>query len=116
MGACHIVLFASTIVLTLIVIPKISSQVSQFWEGSTPQYARMAHDAKKPLVVYQLRKPSLPFYYRSRVVSVSSKEELQSLTGQYYLIAGSKNLDFLKAKGCKIISADNNFALLVSPQ
>jgi len=112
------VLFGASIVFALIVTPKILSQVSQFWEGSVVDYARFAHHARQPLIIYRLRKPAMPFYFGARVFQASNKEELKvrlSLPGQCYLITNCKDIDFLQAVGCKIIAADGNFALLLSP-
>jgi 4-amino-4-deoxy-L-arabinose transferase-like glycosyltransferase len=112
------VLFASAIVFSLIVTPKILEQVSQFWEGSVVDYAEFARLSKKPLIVYRLRKPAMPFYYGARVQQANNKEELKNALGlqeQCYLITNCKDLVFLKALGCKTIATDSNFAFVLCP-
>jgi 4-amino-4-deoxy-L-arabinose transferase-like glycosyltransferase len=106
------VLLASTIVFSFVMTPKILSQVSLTWEGAIVDYARFARNAGGPLVIYQLRKPAIPFYFGSRVFQVGNVDGLQDLPGRYYLITGCKNVEFFKTRGCKIIAQDTHFALL----
>ncbi len=112
------VLFGSIIGLTIIFMPKLSAKVAQFWEGDLPSYARFVSRTNQPLIVYQLRKPGIPFYFGRRVFQASKQGELNEIfriNEQCYVITKNSNLIDLQAKGCKMIAKDTNFVLLLSP-
>ncbi len=109
-------LFAAVTITTIVFIPILLSVLAQSWEQPLAQYARFAGQSHKSLIVYRLRKPSLPFYFGRRVLQPENAEELFKATtnnSECYLITNSNYLPEVESLGFKIIDQKNRFAFLI---
>lgn len=96
---------------------KACQLVSDNWEKPIADYARFAAGAKDiPLVVFDLRKPGVPFYFHKPVLQPHDDSQIRQLFteyGQLYIITKSKKLDYFKQfQGCKVISSQGKFMLV----
>jgi 4-amino-4-deoxy-L-arabinose transferase-like glycosyltransferase len=90
--------------------------LSKAFEGGVPAYARYAARSTEPIVVFDLRKPAIPFYTRRKVIQPadrnSLKQRLRALHSAY-IITRVKNLDLLEAaKGYQEMSKDSRYVFL----
>ena len=111
------ILFATVTLTTIVFIPKLLSVLANSWERPIAQYARVAGQSHKPLIVYRLRKPSLPFYFGQAILQPTNLAELRQTTRnsqEYYLITSTKYLSEVQLSGFKIIDEKNNFAFFIS--
>ncbi|MBY0546335.1 MAG: glycosyltransferase family 39 protein [Candidatus Obscuribacterales bacterium] len=94
---------------------KIVSSLSEQWEGPLPAMARFASLSTQPIFVYDMRKPSVPFYTRRKIVQPSSPAELQAAleaSGQAYVLTKKKTRGFIESiKGCKVVREEGAFLL-----
>lgn len=94
---------------------KIVSSLSEQWEGPLPAMARFASLSGQPIFVYDMRKPSVPFYTRRQVVQPSNPAELKAAleaSGQAYVLTKKKTRSFIESiKGCKVVQQEGAFLL-----
>ncbi len=109
-------LFAGITIITIFFIPQLLSVLSQSWEQTAALYARFARLSHKPFIVYRLRKPSLPFYYRQQVLQPANIDELKNASKDnqpYYLITSNKYLPEVESLGYKLVDQGTNYSFLV---
>jgi 4-amino-4-deoxy-L-arabinose transferase-like glycosyltransferase len=91
--------------------------ISAAWEGKIPAYAQYAARSKDSIVVFDLRKPGIPFYTKRKVIQPADRKELNtflSKTNRAYIITKTKNIPSLETtKGFSVVASDNKFALLL---
>ncbi len=91
--------------------------ISSAWEGNIPAYAQYAARSTDSIVVFDLRKPGIPFYTKRQVVQPADCPALDSFlktVNRAYVITKTKNLPALEsAGGFTVVASDNKFALLL---
>ncbi len=94
---------------------KLLNTISDTWEGPLPAMAQYAAVSDTPVYVFDMRKPSVPFYTRRRVLQPSSQAELLSQLEQNsraYILTKSKTRKFIESiAGCKVIRQEGSFLL-----
>ena len=94
---------------------KILNSLSAQWEGPLPALAGYAALSNQDIFVYDMRKPSIPFYTRRKIVQPASPAELITAlqqSGSAYIITKTKTSAFIKSiEGCKIIRQEGSFLL-----
>lgn len=96
---------------------RILTVLSQTWEEPLPAMAQYAAVSDLPIFVYDMRKPSIPFYTRRKVVQPGSPDELKvhlekSVRGAYILTKSKQSQFFRELAGCKIQYAEGKFLLV----
>ncbi|MBX9725020.1 MAG: hypothetical protein K2X81_26695, partial [Candidatus Obscuribacterales bacterium] len=95
---------------------RILTVLSQTWEGPLPAMARYAAGSDLPILVYDMRKPSVPFYTHRQVIQPSTPEQLESFLksskGAYVLSKSKRNKFFRDLNGCKVLYAEGKFILV----
>jgi hypothetical protein len=79
--------------------------------------ARFAGSSDLPVLVYDMRKPSMPFYTGRQVIQPSSEQRLDMTLrhcthGAYILSKSKRSQYFRELPGCKIILAEGKFILV----
>lgn len=96
---------------------QIVGVVSKHWEGALPDYARYAASSNYPILVYDVRKPGIPFYTRKQVIQPSKRPDLESRLAGFeraYVLTKAKNRPYFEAlPGCRIV-AQEGYVMLVS--
>jgi 4-amino-4-deoxy-L-arabinose transferase-like glycosyltransferase len=96
---------------------KLLPTISVAWEGNIPAYAQFAAQSKDSIVVFDLRKPGIPFYTKRQVVQPLDRGQLDQFlksVDRAYVITKAKNIGLLEsAGGFTSIASDNKFALLL---
>lgn len=97
--------------------PRLLLSLSEQWEGPLPDLARYAAVSPLPIIVYDMRKPSIPFYTHRKVLLPGGQQPLEELLAQtpraYVLTKASKCDYFVKQLGKgKIIAVQGKFALI----
>lgn len=91
-------------------------EIATVFEGDIPNYASLAGRSNKPIIVYDLRKPGVPFYAKRKVLLAADADELGLVLKELnnaYIITRARNIDRLKvAQGYKVVAQDKRFALL----
>jgi hypothetical protein len=83
-------LLAGTFAVYALFGAPVLETLSNEWEGPVPWFATFASLSGEPIVVYHMRKPSIPFYAHRQVIVPDGAEHLASLNTQLrsaYLIA-----------------------------
>lgn len=96
---------------------RLLTVLSQTWEEPLPAMARFAGTSDLPVLVYDMRKPSMPFYVGRQVMQPSSEERLANTLrhcthGAYVLSKAKRAQYFRELPGCKIILAEGKFILV----
>ena len=96
---------------------RLLNVLSQTWEEPLPAMARFAGSSDLPILVYDMRKPSMPFYTGRQVIQPSSEERLHMTLrhcthGAYILSKAKRSQYFREFPGCKIILAEGKFILV----
>ena len=98
---------------------RILTVLSQTWEEPLPAMARYAGSSDLPILVFDMRKPSMPFYTGRKVIQPGSREALiaflKSPEGAKgaYILTKSKQNDFFRAQeGCKLQYSQGKFVLV----
>lgn len=90
--------------------------LSKTWEEPLPAMARYAAVSDLPILVYDMRKPSMPFYTGRRVEQPSNPDQLVAMLaeskGAYILSKIKKKQFFRDLKGCRIQHAEGRFILV----
>lgn len=96
---------------------KLLPTISAAWEGNIPAYAQYAARSTDSIIVFDLRKPGIPFYTRRQVVQPPDRSALDNFlrtVNRAYLITKTKNIPSLEsAGGFTVVASDNKFALLL---
>jgi 4-amino-4-deoxy-L-arabinose transferase-like glycosyltransferase len=112
-----VICFALAFVIGILCFGKqFLSTLSITFEGDVPTYARYASNFPDPIVVFDLRKPGIPFYTLRKVIQppdVDSLREVLQNIERAYVITRVRDLNLLdESKGYKVIDRDSRFALL----
>jgi len=95
---------------------RILTALSCTWEEPLPAMARFAGQSALPVVVFDMRKPSMPFYAERRVEQPGSEEQLKtflkSTKGAYILSKAKRNQYFRDLPGCKVQLSEGKFVLV----
>lgn len=95
---------------------RILTVLSLTWEKPLPQMAAYAGASSLPVFVYDMRKPSMPFYAKRQVIQPSSPEELlarlQASKGAYILSKSKRAQFFRELPNCKVLYAEGKFILV----
>ena len=100
-------LVATMLISIVLFATPIAETLADHWEEPLKAYAQFAANSDLPIVVYDLRKPSIPFYAKHRVESPKSLDEVNaflSATPKAYILTMAKNEDQFAALGCKTIA------------
>ncbi len=93
--------------------------LSQDWEVPIVHFARFAALSQWPIFVFNMRKPSVPFYAQRQVQLPADEADLIRALGKTngaYIIGKTKDLSFLESlPNCRLIARDGKF-ILVSQQ
>jgi 4-amino-4-deoxy-L-arabinose transferase-like glycosyltransferase len=91
-------LLAGTFAVYAVFGEPILDTVSNEWEGPVPWFSNFASLSGEPIVVYHMRKPSVPFYAHRQVIVPAGAPQLARLNTELnsaYLIARRDDLDEL---------------------
>lgn len=95
---------------------RAAATVAEHWEGALPDFARYAAMSPDPILLFDLRKPGVPFYTRRQVIHPSSREALEArLAGleRAYVLTKSSNRQFFETlNGCRTV-AQQGYIMLV---
>jgi 4-amino-4-deoxy-L-arabinose transferase-like glycosyltransferase len=108
-------LFGMMILSGAIFLPLFLSVICDHWEGDIPKYAKSISKTQKPLIIYKLRKPGIPFYFGRKVIQINDTADLIQTTknlGVCYLITKHKYLTDVANNGFRVLEERDNFALL----
>ncbi len=90
--------------------------LSQKWEGPLPKFANFAGQSADPLIVFDMRKPGVPFYARKQVENITNFDLLTlrlKQVPQAYILVKVKNMPLFKdMAGIKTVDSEGDFALL----
>ncbi len=90
--------------------------LSQKWEGPLPKFANFAGQSADPLIVFDMRKPGVPFYARKQVENITNFDLLTvrlKQVPQAYILIKVKNMPLFKdIAGIKTVDSEGDFALL----
>lgn len=119
-AAMHFLTVLSAIALT-VYAGKILPIVSQKWEAPLVDFARFCagdradNAGRIPIIVFDMRKPGVPFYTRRKVENINEGHNLQARLKQLnraYILAKIKKRDFLlTVDGVKLLRAEGDFGL-----
>jgi 4-amino-4-deoxy-L-arabinose transferase-like glycosyltransferase len=90
--------------------------LSQKWEGPLPKFANFAGQSADPLIVFDMRKPGVPFYARKQVENITNFDLLTirlKQVPQAYILVKVRNMPLFKGTaGIKTVDSEGDFALL----
>ncbi len=94
------------------ILPVLSNK----WEGPLPKFAHFAGQSSDPLIVFDMRKPGVPFYARKQVENITNFDLLTirlKQVPQAYILVKVKNMPLFKdMAGIKTADSEGDFALL----
>lgn len=94
------------------ILPVLSNK----WEGPLPKFAHFAGQSSDPLIVFDMRKPGVPFYARKQVENITNFDLLTirlKQVPQAYILVKVKNMPLFKdMAGIKTVDSEGDFALL----
>lgn len=94
------------------ILPVLSNK----WEGPLPKFAHFAGQSTDPLIVFDMRKPGVPFYARKQVENINNFDLLTTRLKQVpqaYILVKVKNMPLFKdMAGIKTVDSEGDFALL----
>ncbi len=110
-------MFAAGLFLSVMAFGKTALDVlSAEWEGPIPAMSQFASLSGQPVVVWHMRKHSVPFYARRQVIMPGDVSELQRVLGsseRAYIIGKTKDLDTLSSlPRCRVLVKQGRFVLL----
>jgi 4-amino-4-deoxy-L-arabinose transferase-like glycosyltransferase len=92
------------------------TSISNHWEGPLPGLAQYCALTGEPIFVFDLRKPSVPFYSHCQVIEPGSQEDIAQRLPFYpraYIITKPRGRDFLlKTPGSKLVVERGPFVLM----
>jgi 4-amino-4-deoxy-L-arabinose transferase-like glycosyltransferase len=93
-------------------LPVISAKL----EGQLPQFAHFVGQSDLPIIVFDMRKPGVPFYALRRVENINGADQLRQRLSQIptaYILTTVNKLEFLQSvKNTKVISQGGDYALV----
>jgi 4-amino-4-deoxy-L-arabinose transferase-like glycosyltransferase len=93
-------------------VPIISAKL----EGQLPDFCHYVGQSDLPIIVFDMRKPGVPFYAHRRVENINGGEELKARLSQIpsaYILTTVNKIDFLQTiKNAKVISHGDDYALV----
>lgn len=114
--------FAMTFVTTAAALCIVSymgrtlNVVSAKWEGVLPSYSRFAGLSKEPIIVFDMRKPGVPFYALRQVENINGFWPLKKRLAQIpsaYILCRATSLPALKSlNGVKVLASQGDFAMV----
>lgn len=100
------------VVHTAHILPVLSKK----WEGPLPKLSRFAGQSSDPLIVFDMRKPGVPFYALKQVENINNFDLLTvrlKQVPQAYILLKVKNMPLFKdMAGIKTVDSEGDFALL----
>ncbi|CAN5385150.1 glycosyltransferase family 39 protein [soil metagenome] len=94
------------------ILPLLSTK----WEGPIPRFSHFAGQSKDPYIVFDMRKPGVPFYALKQVENITNFDLLTLRLNQVpsaYILVKVKNMPLFKdIAGIKIVDKEGDFALL----
>ena len=109
-------LTAGTALFLMVHMHHVLPILSNKWEGPIPKFSRFAGQSKDPLIVFDMRKPGVPFYALKQVENITGMEDLDARLKQvpqaYILLRVKKLPVFSERKDVRIIAQEGDFALL----
>lgn len=94
---------------------KMLGSLSERWEGPLPSMARYAALSNETIFVYDMRKPSAPFYTRRVVIQPSTPDQLVAALQskkRAQILTKTKTREFIESiPGCKVIRQEGSFIL-----
>ncbi|MBX9940015.1 MAG: glycosyltransferase family 39 protein [Candidatus Obscuribacterales bacterium] len=97
-------------------LARVLPLVSARWEGGLPELSRFAGQSTLPILVYDMRKPGVPFYSLRKVENFNNHSLfLKRLTElpKAYILARTRHRDLLLASGLKEVRSQGSFSLFV---
>jgi 4-amino-4-deoxy-L-arabinose transferase-like glycosyltransferase len=95
---------------------RILTVLSSTWEEPLPAMAEYAGKSTLPVLVFDMRKPSMPFYAGRQVIQPGSPGELKevlSASRGAYILSKTKRLQFFRdLPGCKVQYSEGKFVLV----
>lgn len=95
----------------LAALPLLSASM----EGDLPAFSRFAGQGKLPIIVFDMRKPGVPFYALRKVENINGwepiKQRLNEL-GEASILCKRQRVEILVKDGAKLINCNGNYALL----
>ena len=111
-----IVMTVGTAFLLVVHSGHILPVLSNKWEGPLPKFAHYAGQSSDPLIVFDMRKPGVPFYARKQVENITNFDLLTirlKQVPQAYILVKVKNMPLFKdMAGIKTVDSEGDFALL----
>ena len=96
---------------------RILPVVSAKWEGGLPELSAFAGQSSLPIIVYDMRKPGVPFYARRQVENINNHDVFLVRLGQLekaYVLTRTKRLEALSSiAGLKPVGSQGSFTLLL---
>jgi len=93
-------------------LPKISAKL----EGQLPDFAHFAGQSDLPVIVFDMRKPGVPFYALRRVENINGGDELRQRLAQIpsaYILTTVNKLEFLQTlRNARVVSRGGDYALV----
>jgi 4-amino-4-deoxy-L-arabinose transferase-like glycosyltransferase len=90
--------------------------VSDAWEEPLTRFARFAGQSKWPIIVFHMRKPSMPFYAGRQVKLPYDEAGLIRMLGETdgaYILAKADRQHFLESMpNCRVVARDGRFILV----
>ncbi len=98
---------------------QILTELSNTWEQPLPDMARFAGSSSLPVLVFDMRKPSMPFYTGRQVIQPSSQDAVKeflasdkAVNGAYVLTKTKQKEFFENLPGCKVVCSQGKFLLV----
>jgi len=93
-------------------LPLISAKL----EGPVPDFSHFVGQSNLPIIVFDMRKPGVPFYALRRVENINGGDELKHRLSQLpaaYVLTTVNKIDFLQTlKETKVVSRGGDYALV----
>ena len=94
------------------VLPVVSKKL----EGQLPNFAHEAGQSQLPIIVFDMRKPGVPFYALRKVENINGGDELKQRLSQIpaaYILTRTNKLEFLATvQNTKVVKQEGDFALV----
>src|SRR5205807_1008215 len=94
--------------------------LSRQWQEPIPVFSAYAAVSNWPVFVFDMRKPSVPFYLHRRVILTAGKEDLESglkaLPHAYIMTPAANEEYFRHLRGSKIVFRRGRFLLVAYEQ
>lgn len=107
---------ATLLVLILYFGYQLLPQMSKAFEGDTPSYALRGAHSQMPFILFDVRKPGIPFYTKRKVMQPADRTELDTIlmaTREALVITQIRDLKQLEqVPGLTTLEKDARFALL----